>query len=166
MHVNVWKNRIEEFGLRVGPWLRDLKEAIMRDDPDDTIIKAEWEEDGRIVERSLSLGELRGRAATVTPGIKIAYVVDAIGSPNNIEKIVTLAEDATVLYIESAFLHEDEPRARERHHLTARQAGEIAHAAGVQRLTTLHYSPRYEGRAEELVSEAEAAFRGAGVRGS
>ncbi|MHA1164654.1 MAG: ribonuclease Z [Alphaproteobacteria bacterium] len=162
VHVNIWKNRLEDLGLRVGPWLKDLKEAILRGDPDNTPIQAEWKEDGRVVERTLPLGELRGEAAIVTPGVKIAYVVDAVGSPDNIEKIVALAEDATVLYIESAFLHEDESLARERHHLTARQAGDIARAAGAQRFVTLHYSPRYEGRSEELMREAETAFRTCG----
>lgn len=163
-HVNIWKNRIEALGLRVGPWLRHLKEAILRDDPDDTIVRAEWKEGGRVVERTLPLGELRGRTATVTPGVKIAYVVDAVGSPENIEKIVALVKNATILYIEAAFLHEDETRARERYHLTARQAGSIARAAGVHRLITLHYSPRYQGRSEELTWEAETAFRSAGDR--
>jgi ribonuclease Z len=162
VHVNIWKNRIEELDLRVGPWLRDLKEAILRDDPDDTPIQAEWKEGGHVVERTLRLGELRGEAATVTPGVKIAYVVDAAPTESNFERIVTLTEGATVLFIESAFLHEDETRARERHHLTARQAGDIARAASVQRLVTLHYSPRYEGRSEELMREAETAFRASG----
>lgn len=161
-HVSIWKNRIEEMGLRVGPWLRELKEAVLRDEPGDTEITAIWKEENETVERVLRLGELRERAATVTPGVKIAYVVDAAGTPENIEKIVALAKDATILYIETAFLDEDRERAEERMHLTARQAGEIANAAGAQKFVTLHYSPRYEDRAEELVREAEEAFRSAG----
>lgn len=157
-HVNIWKNRIEALGLCVGPWLRDLKEAVLRDEPDNAIVRVEWKENDRIVRDTLSLGELREQAVTVTPGVKIAYIVDAVGSPENIDKIVRLVENATTLYIEAAFLHEDETRARARHHLTAWQAGRIARAAGVQRLVTLHHSPRYQGRSEELTREAERAF--------
>lgn len=161
-HVNIWKNRLEDFGLGVGPWLADLKEAILRGASDDTLIQAEWGLGEHAVQRAVPLGELREEVAMVTPGVKIAYVVDAGGTPDNIEKITALAKDATTLYIEAVFLHEDKDLARDRNHLTARQAGEIARAAGVQRLVTLHYSSRYEERGEALAGEAEAAFRGVG----
>jgi ribonuclease Z len=157
-HVNIWKNRVEDLGLRVGPWLRDLKAAILRDDPDETPISARWKDEGGAKEAVLPLGQLRGRVATLTAGDKIAYVVDAGPSDNNVERILAMADGATILFIETAFLHEDAERASERHHLTARQAGAIARRAGAKRLVTLHYSPRYEGRGEELVREAEAAF--------
>lgn len=159
-HVNIWKNRLAEMGLGVGPWLTDLKQAILRGDSDDTPIRAEWREGERPVKRMLTLGELSGEAAVVKPGVKIVYVVDAAGTRDNIERIVTLAEGATILYIEAVFLHEDIDLARDRNHLTARQAGEIARAAGAQRLITFHYSSRYEERGEALAGEAEAAFRG------
>ncbi len=158
-HVNIWKNRLADAGLGVGPWLREVKEAILRGEPDDTMLTAKWKVGDRSFERTLALGELRGHAATVAPGVKIAYVVDAGGTPENVEKIVALARDATILFIETPFLHEDEARALDRHHLTARQAGEIAQAAGAQRVVSLHYSPRYEGRSEALVGEMETAFR-------
>ena len=73
---------------------------------------------------------------------------------------MALVESATALYIEAPFLHQDESRARQRNHLTAKQAGTIARLAGVERLVTLHYSPRYQGRSDELKLEAETAFRG------
>jgi len=157
-HVNIWKNRVAESGLGVGSWLRNLKEAILRGDGDNTVIRARWKEDGSVRERSLPLGDLRGDIAIVTDGTKIAYVVDAAPSQDNIREILDLADSATTLYIETAFLDADADRARERNHLTARQAGEIARRAGVQKLVTLHYSPRYEGRADELKQEAERAF--------
>ncbi len=56
------------------------------------------------------------------------------------------------------FLHEDEKLAAERNHLTARQAGELAKAAGAAKLAPFHFSPRYEGRHEALVEEAAQAF--------
>lgn len=156
--VNIWKNRVEDLGLHVGPWLRELKAAILRDDPDDTPIRARWKDEGGTRENVLPLGQIRSKAATLTAGAKIAYVVDAAPSDGNIEQILELASGATILFIETAFLDEDAERARARHHLTARLAGDIARRAGVQRLVTLHYSPRYEGRGEELAREAEAAF--------
>jgi ribonuclease Z len=158
-HVNIWKNRVEEHGLQVGPWLRDLKDAILRDAPDDTPIRASWQDADGLVERTVPLGDLRGDVATVTTGAKIAYVVDAAPSEANIARILDLAGNATVLFIESAFLDEDLDRARDRRHLTARLAGEIAGRAGAERLVTFHYSPRYEGRGNALAAEAEDAYR-------
>lgn len=158
-HVNIWKNRIEEMGLRIGPWLRDLKEAVLRQDPDDTKITARWKNDESEVERILRLGDLRGNAAVVTPGVKIVYVVDAAPTDRNFEKIIELAANATVLFVESPFLHKDLERARDRKHLTAMLAGSIARSANVQRLVTLHYSPRYEGHGDDLAAEAQKAFR-------
>lgn len=38
-HVNVWKNRLSELGLPVGPWLRDLKRAVVEKRPDDHPIR-------------------------------------------------------------------------------------------------------------------------------
>lgn len=157
-HVNIWKNRLEQMGLRVGPWLRDLKQAIVRGDPDNAPVTARWQEDGTQRERTLPLGLLRGEVAVIAPGSKIVYVVDAAPTDSNLAAIRSLAADATILFIETPFLHEDLERARTRRHLTARLAGGVARAAAVQRLVTLHYSPRYEDRAEELVREAETAF--------
>ncbi len=57
-------------------------------------------------------------------------------------------------------MHEDESLARERSHLTARQAGELARAAGVEKLAPFHFSPRYLGREQELLEEAATAFGG------
>jgi ribonuclease Z len=92
--------------------------------------------------------------------MKIAYVVDAAGTNENIERIIALVQGASILYIETPFLHEDVELAEHRRHLTARQAGEIARAARVDRLVTLHFSPRYELRAEALIQESQIAFRG------
>src|SRR2546426_453098 len=55
-------------------------------------------------------------------------------------------------------------QATRRYHLTARQAGALARAAGVRRLQVFHFSPRYEGRYGEIVSEAQAELAGQEVR--
>jgi ribonuclease Z len=36
-HVNVWKNRLAELGLPVGPWLHELKQAVIESRPADQI---------------------------------------------------------------------------------------------------------------------------------
>ena len=48
-----------------------------------------------------------------------------------------------MLVIESTFLDQDEPLAREHGHLTAGQAAAVAREAGVRHLVLTHFSQRY-----------------------
>ena len=96
----------------------------------------------------------------VTPGQKVAYVVDTLFSPGNVARVTRLAAGADVLFCEAPFLEEDLEQATRRYHLTAAQAGALARAAGVRRLQVFHFSPRYEGRYGEIIAEAQAEFAG------
>lgn len=157
-HVNVWKSGLDEMGLPTGAWLRSLKSAVALGEPDDTAVRVRWKEDGHEREREVSLGELRSKVLRVVPGQKIAYVTDAAYTPENAEAIVELARGADALFIESAFLHEEERRAAEKRHLTARQAGWLAREAGVKRLIPFHFSPKHQDSGDLLIREALEAF--------
>jgi ribonuclease Z len=159
-HVNVWKSGLEELGLPTGPWLRDLKSSVARDEPDETRVAVRWREDGSMLERTVSLGELKEKVLRVVPGQKIAYVTDAGFTAANAEAIIDLARGADSLFIETAFTHEEEQRAAEKYHLTARQAGRLAREAGVRRLIPFHFSPKHTEEADRLVREAMEAFGG------
>jgi ribonuclease Z len=159
-HINIWGNRVEAMGLAVGPWLGAFKDAILRGVPETTLITVTWANPQEQRPSSLPLGALKKEITRMTAGRKIAYVVDCAFTEANVARIVSLAIDADLLFIEAAFLEEDSDRAAERKHLTAHQAGELARRANVKRLVTLHYSPRYQGRGECLAREAEGAFRG------
>jgi ribonuclease Z len=156
-HVNVWKSRLLELGLEVGPWLRDLKRAIVEQRPDEHLIRVPVPQSQTASD--MPLGGLR-HVAEVTAGQKIAYVTDAADTPANRAAIIELAGNADVLFIEATFAQEDAALAAERRHLTAAAAGSIAREAGVRRLEPFHFSPRYAGEAARLVSEALAAFEG------
>lgn len=156
-HVNVWKNRLAERGLVPGPWLREAKQAFLRGDPDDTPITTM----GARGPVTLPLGRLAGDVLRRVPGQKIAYVTDVVYHEANAQKIVALARDADLLFIESPFLHEAAARAFEKRHLTARQAGWLARAAGARQVISFHYSPIYRGEEARLREELDEAFRGA-----
>ena len=97
---------------------------------------------------------------TVTPGQKIAYVTDAADTAANRRAIIELAQDADLLFIEAAFAAADAALAAERAHLTTAAAGQIAREARVQRIEPFHFSPRYAGEEERMLSEVMAAFGG------
>jgi ribonuclease Z len=156
-HLNVRAGALEATGLRPGPWLNVLKNTVRQGAPDDTPIEV-----APGVRRGL--GALRDALLDITPGQKVAYVVDTLFSPANAERVIALAADADLFYCEAPFLDEDIDQATRRYHLTARQAGALARAARVRRLNVFHFSPRYEGRYGELVAEANAEYLGQQTR--
>ena len=159
-HVNVWKNRLQELGLPVGAWLRELKQAVLRHEPEQRQILIAWREDDVEQQRLLSLAELKP-ALRIVSGQKIAYVTDVAWHPDNVSRIIELARNADLLYIESAFLERDAEHGRRKFHLTARQAGEIARAANAGCVIPLHFSPRYTGDdRSSLRAEVAAEFGG------
>lgn len=149
-HININKAKLNELNLPVGPWLGELKQAI-RDNNIDKVFTV----DGR----TFKFSELKG-IADITRGQKLSYVVDALGSEENVRKIIELARGSDVLYIEAYFMDKDSDRARERYHLTAKEAGRIAKEAGAGKIVVFHFSPKYIDNPEEIVKEAEEEFRG------
>lgn len=160
VHVNLWKNRLAELGLPVGPWLRDLKRAVLEERPDATPIPIVWREGGKTRETTLPLGDLKAQVVRLTPGQKVVYVVDAAVTADNARRIVELARDAQVLFIETPFMAADTALAADKAHLTTVAAGRMARDAGVKRLEPIHFSPRYGDREAALRAEVQAAFQG------
>jgi len=157
LHLNVRRDALAASALVPGAWLNRLKAAVRADAPEDTPIEVA-PGDRR------PLRQLRDDLLIVTPGQKVAYVVDVLFSAANAAKIVRLARGADVFFCEAPFLEEDLEQATRRYHLTAGQAGALARAAGARRLHVFHFSPRYEGRYGDIVTEAQAEFSGSMVR--
>ncbi|MEK7309019.1 MAG: MBL fold metallo-hydrolase [Nitrospirota bacterium] len=148
-HINIDKAKLNNLGLSVGPWLGELKTAIRKNQADSVF---------NVNDKMLPFAELKD-IASISKGQKITYVADALGSDENIKKIAALAKGSDILYIEAYFLDKDSVRAKERYHLTAKEAGRIAREAGVGRLEVFHFSPKYTDLPEEIVKEAEREFK-------
>ena len=82
-----------------------------------------------------------------------AYCSDTAFEKNVVEQIANV----DLLYHESTFLDEDESKARDTKHSTARQAAEIARLAAVGRLLLGHFSARYKDLAP-ILNEATSIF--------
>ena len=159
-HINVNKEKLHAAGLPVGSWLKDVKQHLWQGRPDDFRFTATLYFEHRREEREFLLGEVKERFVTITRGQKLAYVVDVRYDEENEAKIVELARGADIFYCESPYLDQDADKARERYHLTARQAGIMAKKAGARHLVVFHFSPRYTGQGEAIEKEAMEAFAG------
>lgn len=88
------------------------------------------------------------------PGRKVVITGDTRGCAS----VVDAAAGADLLVHEATFGEEEKERAKETFHATAREAAQVALAAGVKQLVLNHFSARYSTSAEELVKEAKAVF--------
>lgn len=160
-YVSIIKEKLDDLGISTGPWLTRFKKALYeKRDPDSEFVVT-WEQGGVVVkQKGFRLGTLAEKISRVSPGQKISYITDVSGSPENKRKILELIKNSDHLFIEAAFLDCDRNLAKEKNHLTAKQAGELAKEAGVRLLTLFHFSPRYTDRADELRREATEAFQG------
>jgi len=155
-HVKIVREGLNTLGLETGPWLSQFKQALYRQIDPDSDFEADIE--GQRQKRQFKLGELAEKIALITPGEKITYISDVAYSDANKEKIVEFAKDADHLFIEAAFLDKDRAMAKEKFHLTARQAGELQAESGAKQFTVFHFSPRYQSQESLLYQEAAEAY--------
>jgi ribonuclease Z len=101
--------------------------------------------DGRTIQPDDVLGPSR-------PGTKFVFIGDA----SRTDDLVDTARDADALVIEATYTSLETDVAREYGHLTARQAAELAVAAGVRHLILHHISRRYAEH--EILEEATPIF--------
>ena len=104
-------------------------------------------EDGRVIEPSDLVGPSR-------PGRRVVFS----GDSRPCEATVTAAQGADLLIHEATFADDEQPRALETGHATAREAAEVAAKAGVKQLVLTHLSARYSINASELMQQAREVF--------
>lgn len=104
-------------------------------------------EDGRVIEPSDLVGPSR-------PGRRIVFT----GDSRPADSTVAVAEGADALIHEATFSDEEQPRALETGHATAREAAEVAAKAGVKRLVLTHLSARYSVNTTDLLQQAREVF--------
>jgi len=137
-------------GLKPGPWIGRFLASLEREDEQQSVISAG--------EHEVSSEQLKRDIVEIQKGQKIVYVTDTVFSPSVMQKLEKLAWNADILISESTFLDEDEALAEKYHHLTARQAAEIAKAAHVRKLLLFHVSSRYFPQIDRAVEEARRVF--------
>jgi ribonuclease Z len=99
--------------------------------------------------RTITLDEV----SHIRKGDTLAVVIDTAYC----QPAIDAAKGAKLFLCESTYLDVHLELAKQHHHLTARQAAEIAKAAGVEQLILTHFSARYQDLSE-FEKEARAVF--------
>lgn len=146
----VRKERLEVSGLSPGPWLGELKRAIITQRPNTDILLPTGERK--------PAGELADWLTISRPGKKLVYAADMADIPENRQKLINLARSAHTFFCETAFAWKDKPKADATQHLTTLAAVDIACQARVERLVPFHFSKRYEHRPERVYEEISNAM--------
>jgi len=105
--------------------------------------------DGKTVQPSEVMGPSR-------PGRKLVLS----GDTRPCEAMVEAARNADILVHESTFSDDDQARALETRHSTAREAGRVAQQAGARRLILTHLSSRYDTDFGRLLAQAREEYPG------
>jgi len=158
--VRVAADRVAAMGLATGAWLQALKAAVLAGAPDGDPLTVCWRDAAGEHERTYRIGQLRHLILDKTPGRRIGYVTDLRFTAANLLQLDALLGGVDLLHIECVFAEADRALARQRNHLTARQAGSIARRLGARKLVPFHFSPRYADTEADLRAQALAAWRG------
>jgi ribonuclease Z len=133
---NLHEDKLEEMGIKRGPWLKKLKKDGKIDYKDNEI---KIEDVGYLKE-----------------GLKVVYSGDTAPCDN----IIKISKDADLLIHDGTFLEED---VGSKAHADVKEAARLAKKAGVKRLVLTHISRRYtdpkelEDQAREVLPDAVVA---------
>ena len=126
------KQKLDTFGIK-GPNVRLLEE------------KGEILLDGK----TIRLDDV----SHIKQGDTLAVAIDTLPC----QEVIDLAKGAKLFLCESTYLEAHRDLAKKHHHLTAKQAAEIAKSAGAEKLILTHYSARYND-SEDFAKEARSIF--------
>jgi ribonuclease Z len=138
IEANFLDHGVENLGWRI------TEKSTRKFDP---VLLKEHEVKGPLVTELQQKGTLEINGKTVSlddvshvrPGEVVSVVIDTRSCPQAIE----LAKGARLLLCESTYLETEKEMAHKHHHMTAKEAAEIAKAAGAEQLILTHFSARY-----------------------
>ncbi len=130
-------DKAKELGVPMGPLFGKLQRG-----EDITL------ENGTVVKSQDVMGSKRS-------GRKFSFVTDTMYLPS----IAGEVKGSDLLICEGMFADDCADQAKEKKHMTARQAATIARDAGAKKMAMIHYSPRYTDRELEiLLKQAQEVY--------
>lgn len=130
--TNVDITRLKGLGLNPGPWLKQLKGPIGKND---SIV---------INGTTLSLADLRAKLLVESTGDSIAYLTDFLLTESVIESLSKKLLGCRTIVCESQYRHADIDLARKNFHMTTVLSATLAQLANAEELILFHLSDRYE----------------------
>jgi len=147
--LSINKEKMNQMGLKNGPWLKTLKNSDNASDEIELDNK-KWEVSE--LKKLLFLKEKSGDS--------IAYLTDFILDETAYQKLIPFLEGVDTVVCESQYLHKDLELARKSFHMTAKQAARLAKEAQVGKLILFHFSVRYSMKhLNEMLKEARTIFQ-------
>lgn len=144
------KAELKASGLRPGPWISDLQRMATNGE-----IAGALEIEGTNHD---ALG-LADRLIEPKKGESLTYVTDMAFTEINVQRLQALLDHPTDLLIcEANYRAEHKKKARDKSHLTTRQAALIAALLPARKLQIFHISNVYGGDSESSVRESEEAL--------
>lgn len=119
-----------------------------------------------------SFGKLQKGEAVTLPDGRTVKPEDVLGPPRQGRRVVisgdtrpcaavvNASKDADLLIHESTFSDDEQERAQETHHSTAREAAWVAREAGARRLILTHLSSRHDTDPAKLLAQAREEYKG------
>lgn len=133
--IRIDKNKLKKYKIKEGPHLQEAKQGK------DILY------DGK---------KYKAKDLTFkTEEKKISFIVDTRYKP----ELVEFAKNSNLLITESTFSSELEKEAKEKMHLTSKQAAEIAKKSKSEKLALIHLSARYEANPKQILEEAKKVFK-------
>lgn len=132
--LRLYKDKVMKLGLQGRPILNKLKEG----------------KDVAYGDKKLKVKDM----CYTQPGKKVTITLDT----EYIEKIGTFAKDSDLFICEATFSSKEKDKAKERNHMTTKQAAKLAKNAKAKKLVLTHFSQRYK-ETKELEKEAKSVFK-------
>lgn len=119
-----------------------------------------------------SFGKLQRGEAVVLPDGRTVRPEDVVGAARAGRRLVisgdtrphanlaNAARDADLLVHEATFSDDEQERAKETRHSTAREAAQVAREAGARRLILTHLSSRHDTDPSKLLGQAREEYKG------
>jgi len=152
----VAEQKMAEFGLVPGEWLRELKKRFYADWPaGDPLVVTRRQGEDVLEEPAADEAALYRAIREEQHPTGIGYLTDIGFTPENRDAAVRFLSGVTLLVGECAFLAGDRHKARTSRHLCTGDVNELLAVLRPRFFLPMHLSKTYLGRSEELYAELD-----------
>lgn len=143
-------DELNRLKLSPGPWIRELQIAAHNGD-DDRMIQVEG--------KSFKVTDLKKTILKSVPPTHLIYITDFSFSLKNLQTLKSKLPKHGYLMCESCFKEADFIKAKEKDHLTTKQAALVAAYSEAASISTFHFSNIYTNSFQDLTDEVQSFYQ-------